>query len=269
MMPAPDGRVVCGACAQLAVIGARVLGSGRAGDGSTRPRAACRRNRPCSCRTKRTAPSPCSTGAPAPFRAAIAVGKRPRGIKLSRDGTRLFVALSGSPMRRPGVDESKLPPAGPRRRRHRRRRPRHAAHWCAPIPAGRIPSRSTSRSTAGRSTSRTRRRRRCRCWTWRTRHHHRARARGRRARRRDGVARRPRRLRHVRGASTRWRWWTRPSLASIARIPTAARAALHRCHAGWPHALHHRVRPQHPSSVARCHAHVKPKGAIQLANRPT
>lgn len=40
----------------------------------------------------------------------IAVGKRPRGIKLSRDGKRLFVALSGSPLAGPGVDPSKLPP---------------------------------------------------------------------------------------------------------------------------------------------------------------
>lgn len=41
----------------------------------------------------------------------IAVGKRPRGIKLSSDGAQLFVALSGSPIGGPGVDESKLPPA--------------------------------------------------------------------------------------------------------------------------------------------------------------
>jgi YVTN family beta-propeller protein len=41
----------------------------------------------------------------------IPVGKRPRGVKLSRDGSRLFVALSGSPIAGPGVDESKLPPA--------------------------------------------------------------------------------------------------------------------------------------------------------------
>ena len=41
----------------------------------------------------------------------ITVGKRPRGIKLSRDGAMLFVALSGSPIAGPGVDESKLPPA--------------------------------------------------------------------------------------------------------------------------------------------------------------
>jgi YVTN family beta-propeller protein len=40
----------------------------------------------------------------------IAVGKRPRGLKLSRDGQRLYVALSGSPRGGPGVDESKLPP---------------------------------------------------------------------------------------------------------------------------------------------------------------
>jgi YVTN family beta-propeller protein len=40
----------------------------------------------------------------------IAVGKRPRGLRLSADGTRLYVALSGSPMAPPGVDESTLPP---------------------------------------------------------------------------------------------------------------------------------------------------------------
>jgi DNA-binding beta-propeller fold protein YncE len=40
----------------------------------------------------------------------IAVGKRPRGIHLSRDGKELLVALSGSPIGGPGVDESKLPP---------------------------------------------------------------------------------------------------------------------------------------------------------------
>jgi YVTN family beta-propeller protein len=40
----------------------------------------------------------------------IAVGKRPRGILLSRDGGRLFVALSGNPIAGPGIDESKLPP---------------------------------------------------------------------------------------------------------------------------------------------------------------
>jgi YVTN family beta-propeller protein len=40
----------------------------------------------------------------------IAVGKRPRGLRLGRDGTQLFVALSGSPIGGPNVDESKLPP---------------------------------------------------------------------------------------------------------------------------------------------------------------
>jgi PQQ-dependent catabolism-associated beta-propeller protein len=41
----------------------------------------------------------------------IAVGKRPRGIKVSPDGKLLYVALSGSPRAAPGADESKLPPA--------------------------------------------------------------------------------------------------------------------------------------------------------------
>ena len=40
----------------------------------------------------------------------IAVGKRPRGLRLAPDGARLFVALSGSPIAPPGVDESTLPP---------------------------------------------------------------------------------------------------------------------------------------------------------------
>jgi YVTN family beta-propeller protein len=39
------------------------------------------------------------------------IGKRPRGIKLGRDARHLLVALSGSPIGGPGVDESKLPPA--------------------------------------------------------------------------------------------------------------------------------------------------------------
>jgi YVTN family beta-propeller protein len=50
-------------------------------------------------------------GATGAIEARIAVGKRPRGLKLSADGTRLFVALSGSPIAGPGVDESTLPPA--------------------------------------------------------------------------------------------------------------------------------------------------------------
>jgi YVTN family beta-propeller protein len=43
--------------------------------------------------------------------ATIAVGKRPRGIKLSRDGKLLYTAVTGSPQGGPNVDESKLPPA--------------------------------------------------------------------------------------------------------------------------------------------------------------
>jgi len=42
--------------------------------------------------------------------ATIAVGKRPRGAHLSPDGKQLLVALSGSPIAGPNVDESKLPP---------------------------------------------------------------------------------------------------------------------------------------------------------------
>jgi YVTN family beta-propeller protein len=45
--------------------------------------------------------------------ATVPLGKRPRGIQVSPDGTQLFVALSGSPIAGPGVDESKLPPADP------------------------------------------------------------------------------------------------------------------------------------------------------------
>lgn len=42
--------------------------------------------------------------------ATAGVGKRPRGIQPSPDGTVLFVALSGSPPAPPGADESALPP---------------------------------------------------------------------------------------------------------------------------------------------------------------
>lgn len=38
-------------------------------------------------------------------------GRRPRGVVLSHDGTRLYVAVSGSPIGGPDVDESTLPPA--------------------------------------------------------------------------------------------------------------------------------------------------------------
>jgi len=40
----------------------------------------------------------------------IPLGKRPRGIAASPDGSRLYVALSGSPAAPPGVDEKTLPP---------------------------------------------------------------------------------------------------------------------------------------------------------------
>ena len=40
----------------------------------------------------------------------VKLGKRPRGIHASPDGQTIYVALSGSPIAGPGVDESKLPP---------------------------------------------------------------------------------------------------------------------------------------------------------------
>jgi len=40
----------------------------------------------------------------------IRLGKRPRGIAANPDGSRLYVALSGSPNAGPGVDEKTLPP---------------------------------------------------------------------------------------------------------------------------------------------------------------
>jgi len=43
--------------------------------------------------------------------ATVPLGKRPRGIHSSHDGKTIYVALSGSPIAGPGVDESKLPPA--------------------------------------------------------------------------------------------------------------------------------------------------------------
>ena len=41
----------------------------------------------------------------------LSVGKRPRGIRLSPDGAILYVAVSGSAIGGPNVDETKLPPA--------------------------------------------------------------------------------------------------------------------------------------------------------------
>ena len=43
--------------------------------------------------------------------ATVPLGKRPRGIHPSPDGKTLYVALSGSPIAGPDVDESTLPPA--------------------------------------------------------------------------------------------------------------------------------------------------------------
>lgn len=43
--------------------------------------------------------------------ATIPLGKRPRGIRSSPDGSQLYIALSGSPISPPGVDVSTLPPA--------------------------------------------------------------------------------------------------------------------------------------------------------------
>src|SRR5574342_297585 len=40
----------------------------------------------------------------------VPLGKRPRGIHVSPDKRTIYVALSGSPIAGPGVDESKLPP---------------------------------------------------------------------------------------------------------------------------------------------------------------
>jgi PQQ-dependent catabolism-associated beta-propeller protein len=41
---------------------------------------------------------------------SVAVGKRPRGLKVSKDGRQVYVALSGSPRGGPNIDESTLPP---------------------------------------------------------------------------------------------------------------------------------------------------------------
>ena len=41
--------------------------------------------------------------------ATIPVGQRPRGLRIAPDGSRLYVALSGSPKAGPGVDERTLP----------------------------------------------------------------------------------------------------------------------------------------------------------------
>jgi YVTN family beta-propeller protein len=43
--------------------------------------------------------------------ATVPLGKRPRGIHASPDRKTIYVALSGSPIAGPGVDEDTLPPA--------------------------------------------------------------------------------------------------------------------------------------------------------------
>lgn len=43
--------------------------------------------------------------------ARVPVGKRPRGVRVSPDGKRVYVALSGSPKSPPGTDPATLPPA--------------------------------------------------------------------------------------------------------------------------------------------------------------
>jgi YVTN family beta-propeller protein len=45
--------------------------------------------------------------------ATVPLGKRPRGMQATADGRQIFVALSGSPIAGPGVDEDKLPPKDP------------------------------------------------------------------------------------------------------------------------------------------------------------
>src|SRR5215470_8195204 len=42
--------------------------------------------------------------------ATLPLGKRPRGIHITPDKKNIFVALSGSPIAGPGVDEDSLPP---------------------------------------------------------------------------------------------------------------------------------------------------------------
>lgn len=46
-------------------------------------------------------------------RARVPVGPRPRGLRLSRDGSRLFVATSGSPAVKPGTPPGRIPPRDP------------------------------------------------------------------------------------------------------------------------------------------------------------
>ncbi|HEU4618988.1 MAG TPA: hypothetical protein VFV10_13190, partial [Gammaproteobacteria bacterium] len=50
-------------------------------------------------------------GDPPALEATVPLGKRPRGIARSKDGQRLYIALSGAPIAPPGIDERSLPPA--------------------------------------------------------------------------------------------------------------------------------------------------------------
>ena len=80
----------------------------------------------------------------------IPLGKRPRGIKVSPDGSTLYIALSGSPMAPPGTDESKLPPPDRKRRRHRRVRRQARQVTARDSRRHRIRSRPRSLRTAAR-----------------------------------------------------------------------------------------------------------------------
>src|SRR5262245_55709752 len=42
--------------------------------------------------------------------ATLPLGKRPRGVQITPDRKNIFVALSGTPLAGPGVDENSLPP---------------------------------------------------------------------------------------------------------------------------------------------------------------
>ena len=97
----------------------------------------------------------------------IEVGKRPRGVKLSKDGKQLLIALSGSPIGRTQRRRVEAAACRPRRGRHRGRRSRQRQGRSASSRAVRTPSPSTSRRTASSCTSRTRMPPKCRCSTWR------------------------------------------------------------------------------------------------------
>jgi YVTN family beta-propeller protein len=92
--------------------------------------------------------------------ATVKLGKRPRGIHASPDGKTIYVALSGSPMAPPGVDESHA--ASARSQRGWDRRIRRAVEHPAEgdFPRATTPRSSTSAGMASCSTRRTKTRRR-------------------------------------------------------------------------------------------------------------